>query len=254
MLRIQGLTVTFGDRTALDRLDLDVETGSVVALMGPSGCGKSTALRSIIRLVEPDSGTITWMGRDVTRMTEAELEQFRQGVGFVFQRANLISHLSVVQNVMLPMVAAGRPIADAHELALHALDEVGLSPRADQSVRHLSGGEMQRVAIARAIAEKPSLILWDEPTASLDPTLVVDILSLMEKLSRTLEATMVVVTHEAGFALRAAHHVVLMDAGRVVEQGPPDQVLAAPTSGIGIRYARALAYASVPVKEKTAGL
>ena len=105
MLRIQGLTVTFGDRTALDRLDLDVETGSVVALMGPSGCGKSTALRSIIRLVEPDSGTITWMGRDVTRMTEAELEQFRQGVGFVFQRANLISHLSVVQNVMLPMVA-----------------------------------------------------------------------------------------------------------------------------------------------------
>lgn len=254
MLRIQGLTVTFGDRTALDRLDLDVETGSVVALMGPSGCGKSTALRSIIRLVEPDSGTITWMGRDVTRMTEAELEQFRQGVGFVFQRANLISHLSVVQNVMLPMVAAGRPVADAHELALHALDEVGLSPRADQSVRHLSGGEMQRVAIARAIAEKPSLILWDEPTASLDPTLVVDILSLMEKLSRTLEATMVVVTHEAGFALRAAHHVVLMDAGRVVEQGPPDQVLAAPTSGIGIRYARALVYASVPVKEKTAGL
>lgn len=254
MLRMQDVTVTYRSGRALDRFSLEVPAGAVVAVMGPSGCGKSTALRSIVRLVEPDSGQVTWMGEDVTAMTQCQLEVFRRGVGLVFQRSNLISRLSVVRNVMLPMVAAGRAVGEAYSLSMQALAEVGMHSRADEDVRGLSGGEMQRVAIARAIADHPSLILWDEPTASLDPTLVVDVLSLMERLSRTLEATMVVVTHEIGFALRAAHSIVLMDAGRMVEQGPPETVLANPRSDVGRRYARALAYAVAPLKENVAAL
>ncbi|OPZ63372.1 MAG: putative amino-acid import ATP-binding protein YxeO [Firmicutes bacterium ADurb.Bin506] len=254
MLRMQDVTVTFPSGRALDGFSLEVPTGSVVAVMGPSGCGKSTALRSIIRLVEPNSGQVTWMGEDVTAMSQSQLERFRRGVGLVFQRSNLISRLNVVRNVMLPMVAVGKSVDEAHDLSMRALAEVGMDSRADEDVRGLSGGEMQRVAIARAIADHPSLILWDEPTASLDPTLVVDVLSLMERLSRTLEATMVVVTHEIGFALRAAHNIVLMEAGAVVEQGAPDAVLANPLSDVGRRYARALAYAAAPLKENVAAL
>ena len=254
MLRMQDVTVTFPSGRALDGFSLEVPTGSVVAVMGPSGCGKSTALRSIIRLVEPNSGQVTWMGEDVTAMSQSQLERFRRGVGLVFQRSNLISRLNVARNVMLPMVAVGKSVDEAHDLSMRALAEVGMDSRADEDVRGLSGGEMQRVAIARAIADHPSLILWDEPTASLDPTLVVDVLSLMERLSRTLEATMVVVTHEIGFALRAAHNIVLMEAGAVVEQGAPDAVLANPLSDVGRRYARALAYAAAPLKENVAAL
>lgn len=249
MLRMQDVTVTFPSGKALDRFSLEVPAGDVVAVMGPSGCGKSTALRSIMRLVEPDSGRVLWMGEDVMAMGQSQLERFRQGVGLVFQRSNLISRLNVVGNVMLPMVAAGRHHDDAYGLSMEALAEVGMDTRADEDVRGLSGGEMQRVAIARAIADHPSLILWDEPTASLDPTLVVDVLSLMEKLSRTLEATMLVVTHEIGFALRAAQRIVLMDKGSLVEQGPPEAVLSEPVSDVGRRYARALAYAAAPLKE-----
>lgn len=249
MLKLQDVTVRLGGRVILNEFNLDVNAGSVAAIMGPSGCGKSTALKSILRLVEPEAGTVSWMGNNILRMDDMALERFRAGVGFVFQRSNLISRLSAVSNVMLPMVAAGMHTNNARSLAMKALEKVGMSQCAEYGVEGLSGGEMQRVAIARAIAAHPRLVLWDEPTASLDPTLVVDVLTLIESLVRCLDATMVVVTHEAGFALRVADQLVFMESGTVVEKGCPYALLSDPKSDVGRRYARALAYTSPVVKE-----
>ncbi|HON43012.1 MAG TPA: ATP-binding cassette domain-containing protein [Bacillota bacterium] len=254
MLSIRDLRKTYGSRQALTGFSLNVEQGETVAVMGPSGCGKSTALKSIIRLVQPDSGAIEWCGRSVLGMSCDELRAFRRRTGFVFQRANLVQRLSVLHNVMLPGVMSGEPAARAERAAYEALESVGMAESAGASVTGLSGGEMQRVAIARAIANRPDLVLWDEPTSALDPILVIDILTLIESLSRALGATMVVVTHEAGFAMRAADRVVLVDQGRVVEEGTPYRVFSCPTSILGGKYAACVAYSASAQKEKASGL
>lgn len=254
MLSIRDLRKAYGSRQALTGFSLNVEQGETVAVMGPSGCGKSTALKSIIRLVQPDSGAIEWRGRSVLGMSCDELRAFRRRTGFVFQRANLVQRLSVLHNVMLPGVMSGEPAAIAERAAYEALESVGMAESAGASVTGLSGGEMQRVAIARAIANRPDLVLWDEPTSALDPILVIDILTLIESLSRALGATMVVVTHEAGFAMRAADRVVLVDQGKVVEEGTPSRVLSCPTSILGGKYAACVAYSASAQKEKVSGL
>jgi polar amino acid transport system ATP-binding protein len=254
MLRVRDLRKAYGSRQALAGFSLDVGQGETVVVMGPSGCGKSTALKSIIRLVQPDSGVVKWRGRDVSDMSADELRAFRRRTGFVFQRSNLIGRLSVLHNVMLPGAMAGESMERARLAAYEALEAVGMAESAGAFVTGLSGGEMQRVAIARAIVNRPDLVLWDEPTSALDPILVIDILTLMESLSRSLGATMVVVTHEAGFAMRAADRVALVDRGRVVEEGPPARVLSCPASILGRRYAACLAYSASAQKEKASGL
>ena len=254
MLSIRDLRKEYGSRQALTGFSLDVERGETVAIMGPSGCGKSTALKSIIRLVQPDSGSVEWRGRNVLGMCRDELRAFRRRTGFVFQQSNLIQRLSVLHNVMLPGVMAGEPMETARRAAYEALESVGMAESAGAHVKGLSGGEMQRVAIARAIVNRPDLVLWDEPTSALDPILVVDILTLIESLSRSLGATMLVVTHEAGFAMRAADRIVLVDHGRVVEEGPPARVFSCPASILGRRYAACIAYSAQAQKEKACGL
>ncbi|MEA4884960.1 MAG: ATP-binding cassette domain-containing protein [Clostridia bacterium] len=242
MLSMRRLTRSFGHRIALASFSMDVEEGQTAVIMGPSGCGKSTVLRSIIALSRPDSGEILWQGNSVLDMSESELRQFRRKTGFVFQRSNLIGRLNVLQNVMLPAVMAGTGIDVAQSWAIAALEGVGMEDRSSAKVTELSGGEMQRVAIARAISGRPRLVLWDEPTASLDPILVVDTLKLIEGLIDRLEVTMVVVTHEVSFARRVADRVILMEHGAVVEEGPPDKVLVSPESRLGARYAGCLSY------------
>ena len=254
MLSIRDLTKAYGSRQALTGFSLDVEQGETVVVMGPSGCGKSTVLRSIVRLVQPDSGAISWQGRDVLGMPSDELRAFRRRTGFVFQRSNLVQRLSVLHNVMLPGVMAGESRETAQCAAYEALEAVGMAGSAGAFVKGLSGGEMQRVAIARAIVNGPDLVLWDEPTSALDPMLVVDILTLIESLSRSLGATMVVVTHEAGLAMRAADRVVLVDRGRVVEAGPPARVFSSPASILGKRYAACVAYSTEAQKEKAGAM
>lgn len=248
MLTIKGVIKRYGTKTALSGFSLTAGEGEAVVIMGPSGCGKSTALRTINRLVEPDEGDITWKGRSVMAMGPCELSCFRRKVGFVFQRSNLIARLNVIDNVILPSIAAGRDRKAAEIMGRASLEAVNLLDRAYSPVNELSGGEMQRVAIARAITGRPELILWDEPTASLDPIMVVGILEVMEGLIRSLKTTMVIVTHEIGFASRCADRVVLLERGSVVEHGTPKEVFECPSSRLGMEYRRLMHYSSLPAK------
>lgn len=254
MLAMRDVRKRYGDRWALSGFNLDVEDGQTVVVMGPSGCGKSTALRCIARLVEPDSGSILWRGRSVLDMSSDELRAYRRRVGFVFQHSNLLSRLSVLENTMLPETMAGRPLAEARRRAYHALERVGIAHLAGARPRDLSGGEMQRAAIARAIAQDPELLLWDEPTSSLDPILVVDVLRLIESLARSLRSTMVIVTHEVPFALHVADRIVLVSEGAAVDEGRPEDVLLAPTSELARQYSKSLSYFAGDQEEKAASL
>lgn len=241
VLKVEMLAKRYGKTPALAGIDLEVRPGETVIVTGPSGCGKSTLLRCVVRLVEPDSGRITFGGCDVTSLSYAELLQVRRRIGFVFQHSNLIARLSALDNVALPLIAAGAPPDAARERARAALDRVGLAgPTAHRRPRELSGGERQRVAIARAIAPNPVLMLWDEPTASLDPILVSEVVDVMEDLVRAGDTAMVIVTHEMRFALRAADRLVLLDHGAVAEQGAPADVFANPMSEVGRKYRRLL--------------
>lgn len=246
-MRITGLTKRYGKVVAVSGVDMSVSPGEVVAITGPSGCGKSTLLRCINRLIEPDAGEVVLDGVPITGLDYPSLRRVRSSIGFVFQQFNLVRRLTVLENVILGAMAFSQvsreaPHACAEEAesrAVRALDRVGISRalflRRPES---LSGGEQQRVAIARAIAANPKLMLWDEPTASLDPILVQDVLDVMEDLIKKDHITMLVVTHEMGFAMRAAARLVLLDRGRIVEEGPPALVLGSPSSELGRRYAR----------------
>ncbi|NLJ60864.1 MAG: amino acid ABC transporter ATP-binding protein [Firmicutes bacterium] len=210
-----------------------------VVVTGPSGCGKSTLLRCIARLTDPDSGRIIVTGKDVTDLPYLDLLDVRRRIGFVFQRSNLIQRLTALENVALPLLAANVTWDEAGEEALVALERVGLIG----SVVHrrpceLSGGECQRVAIARALVPRPALMLWDEPTASLDPILVAEVLDVMESLVKTGDTAMIIVTHEMRFALRAADWLILLNQGKIAEQGIPVQVFNNPKSELGARYSR----------------
>ena len=240
MLEIRDLRKSYGKQTALAGVDLDVARGETVVIMGPSGCGKSTLIRCVNRLTEPDQGSIILGGQDVLALSSPELQKFRRRVGFVFQQFNLIARLTVLENVMFHLVLGGMEREEAAERALASLDKVGLRAAADRRPRELSGGQQQRVGIARALVTNPEIMLWDEPTASLDPILVGEVLEVMEELVKETGTTMVIVTHEVSFALRVAHRIVFMDQGRVVEEGPPQEVFAEPRSEIAKLYRKLL--------------
>lgn len=228
MIRTRGLCKSFGDLTVLREIGLDVYPGEVVCIIGPSGSGKSTLLRCLNGLETATSGEVTING-DSLNTTEASLNQLRARLGMVFQHFNLFPHLSVVENVQLaPWKVQGKTIEEAAAIAEQLLAKVGLSDKAQVRPDRLSGGQKQRVAIARALAMQPEAMLFDEPTSALDPELVGEVLSVMEDLVKE-GMTMVVVTHEMGFARRVGSRVLFMDEGRILEEGTPEQLFDHPT-------------------------
>jgi polar amino acid transport system ATP-binding protein len=217
----KDLHQTLGGNTVLRGVDIEAPAGSTVAVIGPSGSGKSTLLRTLNRLNEPDCGDILLDGRSVLR---DDPDQLRQRIGMVFQHFNLFPHLSVLKNVAMAPRKLRRLSSDAAwDLALAQLDRVGLKHKADARPGALSGGQQQRVAIARALAMAPQVMFFDEATSALDPEMVKGILQLIAELGAD-GMTMVVVTHEMGFARSASDTVVFMDHGKVVESGPPEQI------------------------------
>ena len=227
---------------AVNDFNLHVKSGETVVLMGPSGCGKSTTIRTINRLIDPDSGLITFADIEMTSLSAEQLRKIRKRIGFVFQQFNLIGRLSAVENVMLGLVMDGMARDLAYDKALEALRKVGLEDRPDHKPGQMSGGQQQRVGIARALAFEPELMLWDEPTASLDPILVREVLVIMEELAKCRASTMLVVTHEISFAIHVADRIVLMDKGSIVEEGLPEVVFSNPMSSIGRQYKELIEY------------
>jgi len=235
---VRGVHKRFGRVEVLRGVDLDVEPGTVCCLLGPSGSGKSTLLRCMNHLETADAGQVRIDGelmgyreRDgvLHELSEAEIAERRRAVGMVFQRFHLFGHLTALQNVTEgPVRVLRRRRADAEQDARALLERVGLAEKADHYPAQLSGGQQQRVAIARALAMRPRVMLFDEPTSALDPELVGEVLDVMRGLARD-GMTMVVVTHEMGFAREVADTVVFLDQGRIIESGPPAQVLSAPS-------------------------
>ena len=217
----------FGDVHALDSVDLTVGRGEVVVVLGPSGSGKSTLCRCINHLERPDSGTVTIDGAVVPEEGKA-LARLRADVGMVFQSFNLFAHKTVLQNLTLgPVKVRKIPKAQARDKAMALLERVGIADKAQRYPAELSGGQQQRAAIARALAMDPKVMLFDEPTSALDPEMISEVLEVMLELAAE-GTTMVVVSHEMGFARSAARRVVFMDQGRVVEVAPPDQFFTDP--------------------------
>ena len=236
-VRIRGLSKRYGAREVLSGIDLDVAAGSVMCIIGPSGSGKSTLLACINHLERIDAGQI-WVGGELVgyrehngalhELPERQVAAMRQRVGMVFQQFNLFPHMTALGNIMEAPVQVKRVRpADARTRAMALLDRVGLAGKHASFPAQLSGGEQQRVAIARALAMDPQLMLFDEPTSALDPELVGEVLAVMQDLARS-GMTMVVVTHELAFAREVGDELTFMDAGRVVERGPPRVVLGAP--------------------------
>ncbi|MET9409941.1 amino acid ABC transporter ATP-binding protein [Streptomyces sp. NPDC002935] len=237
MVDIKSVHKRFGSLEVLKGVDLAVRTGEVTVILGPSGSGKSTLLRTINHLEKVDRGRISVdgalvgyrrSGDKLYELPEREILRQRTRIGFVFQSFNLFPHLTVVENIVeAPVSALKRPRKDAAETARGLLDRVGLADKADAYPKQLSGGQQQRVAIARALALEPKLLLFDEPTSALDPELVGEVLDVIKDLAHQ-GTTMIVVTHEIGFAREVADTVVFMDDGRIVEQGTPGDVLDRP--------------------------
>lgn len=236
LVEIRGLTKSYRKKTVLSGVDLTIYPGETVVLMGPSGCGKSTLVRCINRLTEPDSGVVYFENRLVTALSVHQLAAVRREIGYVFQHFNLIQRLNVIDNVTLALRINGVSPGEARERGMEALALVGMAGKATDYPGELSGGEQQRVGIARALAQKPRLMLWDEPTASLDPILVGEVLEVMEKVIRTEKTTMLIVTHEVDFSRRAADRILFLAEGRIIEEGPAAEVLANPRSEIGRKY------------------
>jgi polar amino acid transport system ATP-binding protein len=226
-LTIKDLTLAYGSYEVVRQVSFEVEPGTTTCVIGPSGSGKSTLLRGINRLHQPKEGDILLDGMSTIGRHP---DQLRRQIGMVFQHFNLFPDHTALQNVALsPWRVKGLPKKDAFELARARLEEVGLADRADHRPRDLSGGQQQRVAIARALAMEPQVMLFDEATSALDPELVKGVLALMASLSAR-GMTMVVVTHEMGFARRAANQVVFMDEGQIVEHGRPEELFDRPRS------------------------
>jgi len=228
ILSARGLKKAFGHTEVLKGIDLDVRVREVVCVIGPSGSGKSTLLRCLNRLEEPSAGSVVVDGIDMLD-PRTDINHARQRIGMVFQSFNLYPHMTALGNVTLALrKVAGKSRADSESLGMAALDRVGLADRAGHTPGQLSGGQQQRVAIARAIALEPRVMLFDEPTSALDPELVGSVLEVMRAL-RESGMTMIVVSHEMGFARNAADRVLFMDHGLIVEQGPPAAIFEAPT-------------------------
>lgn len=227
IIQIRNVHKRFGGVHALKGVSLDVKRGEVVVIIGPSGSGKSTLLRCINRLEEFDEGSIVVDG--IPLDTAANINAVRTEVGMVFQQFNLFPHLSVLENIVLAQrVVRKRSREEAAQNALQLLRKVGIPDKADAFPLQLSGGQQQRVAIARALAMNPKIMLFDEPTSALDPEMIQEVLDVMVELARE-GMTMVVVSHEMGFSRAAAHRVILMDAGQIVEDAPPDVLFNHPT-------------------------
>jgi len=233
LIRIRDLRKSFGPLEVLKGIDMEVREGQILALIGPSGSGKSTLLRTINQLEDLTSGEIWFDGQLVNaalphRAREKHLNTLRRNIGMVFQHFNLFPHMTALENVtMAPVLLGLHSKAEARANALRLLAKVGLSDRADYYPSRLSGGQKQRVAIARALAMEPKVMLFDEVTSALDPELVGEVNRTMKQLAEE-NMTMLIVTHELKFAADTASHIVFMADGRIVEEGPPDQVLRNP--------------------------
>ncbi|ODP31637.1 amino acid ABC transporter ATP-binding protein [Pandoraea sp. ISTKB] len=237
MIRFSKVNKWYGEYHALADVSAEVRAGEVVVVCGPSGSGKSTLIRTINRLEEIQSGTIHVNNQDI-HAKSLNINDFRCGIGFVFQSFNLFPHLSVLENVCLaPVRIAGKSTADAKDQAMTLLARVGLANKATAYPHQLSGGQQQRVAIARALAMEPPIMLFDEPTSALDPEMVGEVLSVMRSLARD-GMTMVCVTHEMGFAREVSDRVWFMDKGVILEENSPDAFFRAP------QHARAKAFLS----------
>ena len=226
-VKVENLKKNFGSLEVLKDINMEAKEGEVVCLIGPSGSGKSTFLRCLNKLEEPTAGVIIVDDYDLMAKT-SDINKIRENIGMVFQQFNLFPHLSVLQNIMLAPVDRKRMTKEqAEEKAKKLLDRVGLLEKADVYPASLSGGQQQRVAIARALAMEPDIMLFDEPTSALDPEMVGEVLEVMKQLAAE-GMTMVVVTHEMGFAREVADRVVFMDGGYIVEEGTPEEVFGNP--------------------------
>ena len=224
MVHVQNLKKNFGKLEVLKDFSIDIEEGEVVVLLGPSGSGKSTFLRCLNQLEVATAGTIIIDGKDVTNK-HTDINKVRENIGMVFQHFNLFPHTTVIENIMLaPVELKLMTKEEARKKGMELLKRVGMDTKADAYPRQLSGGQKQRVAIARALAMNPDIMLFDEPTSALDPEMVGEVLTVMKELARD-GMTMVVVTHEIGFAREVADRIVFMDGGYIVEQGSPEEII-----------------------------
>ncbi|MEU5278834.1 ectoine/hydroxyectoine ABC transporter ATP-binding protein EhuA [Streptomyces asoensis] len=229
LIRLEGVTKRFGDNTVLDHLDFSVEPGKHVTLIGPSGSGKTTILRLLMTLAKPDEGTITVDGQRLFPAPEKQVREVRKKIGMVFQQFNLFPNMSVLRNLTeAPVTVLGLSKDEAEARARELLDLVGLADKCDAKPSRLSGGQQQRVAIARALAMRPQILLLDEVTSALDPELVAGVLDVLRDIARSTDITMLCVTHEMNFARDISDQVLMFDAGRVVEAGPPEQIFGSP--------------------------
>lgn len=230
LIQVQDLAKSFGDMEVLKGITVDIHQGDVVFVVGPSGSGKSTFLRCLNRLEEPTAGKIFFEGIDITD-PKTDIDRHRQRMGMVFQQFNLFPHMTIMKNLTIaPMKLQGKSQAEAEATAIELLTRVGLADRADAYPSQLSGGQKQRIAIVRALCMKPDVMLFDEPTSALDPEMVGEVLSVMRELARE-HMTMVVVTHEMGFAREVATRVMFMDEGYFMEENNPKDFFENPENG-----------------------
>ena len=228
MIDVKNLCKSFGDVEVLKNISETIDNGEKVVIVGPSGSGKSTFLRCLNLMEHPTSGEIFFEGTDITRISESEMNRLRQRMGMVFQHFNLFPHLTIRKNITLAPVKLGlMTVEEANARAEELLVQVGLPDKADEYPSRLSGGQKQRIAIARALAMNPEVMLFDEPTSALDPEMVGEVLELMKKLADD-GMTMVVVTHEMGFAREVASRVMFMADGNILEQNRPDEFFSNP--------------------------
>lgn len=229
LFEIKGLCKSFGNGLVLDHIDTQIKKGEVVVIIGPSGSGKSTFLRSLNLLEMPTEGTITFEGKNITDKN-LNLDQYRRKIGMVFQHFNLFPHMTILKNMTIaPVKLLGMTQEEARKMALQYLERVGLSDKADAYPSQLSGGQKQRIAIVRALCMNPDVMLFDEPTSALDPEMVGEVLEVMKDLAKG-GMTMLIVTHEMGFAREVASRVLFIDDGKIVEDNTPQEVFDHPKS------------------------
>ena len=230
IIEVKHLKKAFGDREIIKDISVDVYPGDVIAIIGPSGCGKSTFLRSLNKLEQPDGGQIMVNGKDMMNK-DTDLDAVRQKLGMVFQQFNLFANKTILENITLAPVELKLQSKDEAKMrAMELLENVGLPDKADAYPSNLSGGQKQRVAIARALAMAPDAILFDEPTSALDPEMVGEVLNIIKQLAETSGMTMLIVTHEIGFAREVANRVLFFSDGYITEEGTPDEIFHHPKS------------------------
>lgn len=224
MIRLENIYKKFGRIEVLKGVNLDVEKGEVVVIIGPSGAGKSTLLRCINLLERPTSGKVIFEGKDITRIDGKHIDTVRERIGMVFQHINLFNHLSAMDNITLALIKVKKmPRSAAEERAKVLLERMGIGDKLYAYPSQLSGGQRQRVAIARALAMQPDMMLFDEPTSALDPEMIKEVLDVMKNLVKE-GMTMVIVTHEMGFAKEVASRIIFMDDGSIIEEGDPKEI------------------------------